>query len=557
LGLLGFIVFLCALAAFIAASGLIGARSGSAEMQTRSTATVAAQIIEWFQRGLDQMKQGNYPLAEANFVAVLKVQPDNAGVQELLATARAAQTPTPVPPTVTPTPIITDKGELLRRIEQAIQQQEWTVAINLCDQLRALDINYERARVDEWRYEALVARGKQRLKDDEIEAGLYDLDIAASIHDLDAATESERQLAGMYQNALNYVGADWGKTIQLLTELYDVAPRYRDVAARLFGAYVSMGDAYAEVQNWCPAEARYADAIKFIANPKTEQKHSEAQQKCLTATPVIISGTNGLSGTIQGASISGRLIFAALDPSSGAPQLRSYAGESAQQNTIEGGGGQPAYQPSVGVVVYALGGAIHGYYSNGAVSPIAAGGAWPSISPDGTRVAYSADAEGKTFVFIAPVNGSSPPVRLAEGRYPVWGPTNRIAFQGCSAGGCGIHIINPDQPSEMTNLTTTDSDISIQWSPDGSQLVYTTRYTGNWEIYTVNMSKQFRQITSGGGLTGAPTFSPDGSRIAFVSNRDGNWAIYVVSSLGGEAAKVLDLGQNFPAWQTERMAWMP
>jgi hypothetical protein len=220
--------------------------------------------------------------------------------------------------------------------------------------------------------------------------------------------------------------------------------------------------------------------VAIRANNQVEQKRTEAQQKCSIATPVGITSTNGTSITVQDvAGISGRIIFAALDAGSSVYQLHALSSDS-QLTTIEMGGSQPAYQRTAGIVAYTLGGTIHGLYSNGAVSAIGnGGGAWPSVSPDGTRVAYAAYQDGNWIIYIAPVNGSGPPVRLTQGTYPVWGPNGRIAFQACINNACGIHIINPDQPSDVEKLTTTASDINMQWSPDGSQLVYMTNFTGN------------------------------------------------------------------------------
>jgi tetratricopeptide (TPR) repeat protein len=557
LGVLVFLLFACALFALIGASGWMGARAGTANLLARGTVTANAQVAERFQRGLDLLNQGNYALAEANFEWILQRQPDNAGVQSLLATARVAQTPTPSP---TPTPVIitTDKNELVAHIRQAFEKDDWDNVINLADQLRALDSSFQRATVDDMRYQALVTRGLFRLQEGDIEAGLYDLDVAASIRDLDAQTESQRQMAALYQNALYYFGADWEKTIKLLSQVYAISPGYRDVASKLFEAYDRAGDAYAGGMDWCPAEKQYAGALTIVANGKVEQKHTDAQQKCLTATPAGITGTNGSSLSVQGGSISGRLFFAGTDPATGAYGLLVLYGGNSQANAVEAGGSQPAYQPGAGVIAYTLGGTVRGLYSNGNVATLGSGGGmWPSVSPDGTRVAYAAYENGSYSIYIAPTNGSSPPVKLTQGTYPVWGPAGRIAFQGCNNGQCGIQVMNPDQPGEVQQLTTTAGDISMQWSLSGNELVYATNYTGNWEIFSVTLGGQFRQLTNGTGMSSAPTWSPDGSRIAFESNRGGNWGIYVMNSDGSDARLVVDLGPNHSTWQTDRLAWAP
>jgi hypothetical protein len=558
LGALIFLLFLCLLAAVVGTSGYLGARSGSEDLKVRSTATTSADLVLWFQRGLDLLNQGNYARAEANFEAILQRQPDNVGVQNLLATARVAQTPTPVPPTATPTPIITDKDELLARMKSAADREDWDTVINFANQLRALDSTFEQPTVEDMHYQALIARGLRRLKEGDIEAGLYDLDVAAGIRDLDAQTESIRQVTAMYQNALYYFGADWEKTIKLLSQVYAISPGYRDVAQKLFEAYEHAGDAYAAMQDWCPAEQHYTGAVGVIASTRLDQKRGEAQQKCLTATPVGMSGTLAIQG-VPG--MTGRLIFASVDPSTGGYQLHAYDAGGAQVNTIEVGGSQPAYQRSVNITAYTLGGTVRSLNSGGGVGTLGnTGGAWPSISPDGARYAYAVFQDGNWTIFVAPVDGSSPPVQLTQGTYPVWGPTGRIAFQACVNNECGIHVVSPDQPGDIQKLTTTAGDISMQWSPSGNDLVYATNYTGNWEIFSASVGGgggQFRQLTNGTGLSAAPTWSPDGSRIAFESNRDGNWGIYIMNSDGSDARKLIDLGPNHSTWQTDRLAWMP
>lgn len=543
----------------IAVSTYSGLQTGQQERNVRATGTANAYILERFQRGLDELGKGNYILAQANFEEVLRYQPGNVGVQSLIVTAVVAQTPSPTPVPPTPTPAITDKGELLRLMEDASERQDWDTTIRLGDQLRALDSAYEPERISQLRYQALVKRGIQRLNDGDIEAGLYDLDIASDIQPLDGQVEYLRQIAARYQNAMYFFGADWAKTIELLKELYQISPGFRDVAAKLFEAYVRTGDAYAGQLEWCPAEQRYTSALELAQNARVETKRVDAQQKCLTATAVPITGTLGTSATLQAIpGLSGRLAFAAFDSANGYYQLYLYDSASNQVVAVEPGGMQPAFSSGGGVLVYTVGSAVRGYYSNGAVANLFNGAAaWPSLSPDAQRLAYASLVDGAWRIFVAPLDGSSPPQELIAGSYPIWGPTGLIAFQGCPDGNCGIYVINPDQPSDLRRISTSAGDISMQWSPDGNSLVYMTNYTGAWEIYKVTLSGQFQQLTSLGAQSAAPAWSPDGSRIAFESNKDGNWAVYVMNGDGSNIRKLADIGAQHPSWQTERLAWGP
>ena len=71
---------------------------------------------------------------------------------------------------------------------------------------------------------------------------------------------------------------------------------------------------------------------------------------------------------------------------------------------------------------------------------------------------------------------------------------------------------------------------------NGTQIVFC--YAG--ELYTVAKEGGIaRRLTSGPGYSSFPRFSPDGSQIAFTSQYDGNTEVYVMPAEGG-APKRLD-----------------
>jgi Tol biopolymer transport system component len=109
----------------------------------------------------------------------------------------------------------------------------------------------------------------------------------------------------------------------------------------------------------------------------------------------------------------------------------------------------------------------------------------------------------------------------------------------------------------VQRLTTYAGDINMQWSPSGDRLVYMSNFLGAWEIFIVTLNGYFQQLTGYGAQSGAPTFSPDGTRIAFISNRDGLWGVWVMNADGSNATKLIDLGNQHPSWQSERLLWLP
>lgn len=520
LPVLVFLIFLCAMAGMVAASGYFGAQVGRQELELKRTATINALIGQRFNKGLQLMQEGNYALAQANLEEVLLYQQSNAGARAMLSTAIAAQTPTATPVVPTATPVIVDKGLLLRRAQQAADSADWAAVISLSDQLLALDNGYQRDTVDELRYQAFLTRGTERIRGaaTEIEGGLFDLDQAEGIRALPNAIVGERRWASEYQTAIQYLGADWDRAIFLLSQL---PQGYRDVARQLTDAYVNAGDAFANVGDWCQAEKKYGDALKAISSTRLETKRREAAQKCLSATPEagggLGAGTVVTSFTVLPASgISGRIAFSVYDATTG--QYRPHAYDSALASVT----------------------ALSNDFAGSSI-----------YSPDNTRIVQSIYQDNAWQVIV---KSSTDAVVIAQGTAPVWGPTGFIAYQGCSDT-CGIHVINPDQPGSLRRLTSSSSDIAFKWSPQGDRVVYMSNFNGAWELYTAGLNGDFRQLTGLGSSSGAPAWSPDGAQIAFLSNRDGNFGLYVMNADGSNLQKVADFGGAIPAWQSDKSAW--
>ena len=53
---------------------------------------------------------------------------------------------------------------------------------------------------------------------------------------------NQRNLAARYLDALNYWGVDWELCIDRLEALYATAPYYKDVAQRIYQAYLAYAD---------------------------------------------------------------------------------------------------------------------------------------------------------------------------------------------------------------------------------------------------------------------------------------------------------------------------
>lgn len=103
-------------------------------------------------------------------------------------------------------------------------------------------------------------------------------------------------------------------------------------------------------------------------------------------------------------------------------------------------------------------------------------------------------------------------------------------------------------------IRSTRADHSQQFSPDGTQIVFASDRTGNYEIWLADADgKNQWQLTDTKESAGSPRFSPDGKFVAFDAQTAGSSAVYVVSINGGAARQLtLDNNKNaLPAWSVD------
>lgn len=181
---------------------------------------------------------------------------------------------------------------------------------------------------------------------------------------------------------------------------------------------------------------------------------------------------------------------------------------------------------------------------------VIAGGAYPSFSPKGDRLAIMGDDQ--IYIINSDGSGLRP---LIEGEYPDWSPVdNRIAFRGCFGGSCGIWYTDADAGG-LTRVTTGGSDGQPAWSPDGRKLAFISQEEGNFEIYVINADGTGKtRLTNRAASDGLPVWSPDGAWIAWRSDEGGTWGIWVMRANGSEQRRLFD-APVLPLWFFEKMAW--
>lgn len=280
-----------------------------------------------------------------------------------------------------------------------------------------------------------------------------------------------------------------------------------------------------------------------------------------TATPTTAPAASGGSGSAGGGPSSGVLLYSVANMGDQRWELWEYNFASKASRKLFDWRTEVQYSPNYSQIAYfawpgAVGGDQAGIwimnsdYSNPRLV-IPGGAAYPSFSPDGSRLAVTG---GGIYVIKMDLSDVK---RISDGEYPAWSPTsNWIAHRECVGGACGIYLTDPDSGAQQ-RLTSGGSDGQPAWSPNGQQLAYISQDDGNFEIYRINADGSNKvRLTNSATSDGLPVWSPDGRWIAFRSDRDGSWGIYVMRSDGSNVIKIADAAV-LPVWFFEKMGWRP
>ena len=162
----------------------------------------------------------------------------------------------------------------------------------------------------------------------------------------------------------------------------------------------------------------------------------------------------------------------------------------------------------------------------------------PSISPDGTRMAYISERDLFTFdLFLADARTGETIRRLSSASSDPhtdalrfidssgsWSPDSRqIAFVVFANGLNEIVIADAERGREQRRIRvprTLGEITGPAWSPDGRQMVFSGQADGSTDLYLVDLeTEEISALTADRHTVVQPTFSPDGRTVAFVSDR--------------------------------------
>lgn len=185
----------------------------------------------------------------------------------------------------------------------------------------------------------------------------------------------------------------------------------------------------------------------------------------------------------------------------------------------------------------------------------------PSWSPDNSELVYSSTRAGdrRTRIYIRTL-ATGVEQDLGLGKDPTWSPSgDQLVYNGVSSAGDdpGLYLMERSGGNRR-RLSDNGNDLRPVWTPDGSDVIFMSTRSGNWEIFRLSLDTgSLLQLTDNPAQDGLPAVSPDGKYVAFASDRGGVWRLYVVPIEGGVELEIASIRGVLTNWLEHAVQWLP
>lgn len=281
--------FACILLTVVGSAAWGGYQAGLAQRASQLQATQTIELKLQYDLGIADLTAGRYTVAVERFQYILKIDPNYPGAVEKLAEAQSALQATPTPQrSVTPAASATGlaAAKIFALAQQYYLSGAWNDVITQLVLLDAIDPTYESVKADGLLFVALRNRGLERIQNDEMEVGIFDLDQAEAFGPLDGEAANYRAWARLYLAAQSYWGVNWAQTVEILQQLYVLAPNFQDTSQKLYQATLKYAAQLAAAGDYCGAVEQYTAAQTLFTDQAVMEAQATAQAMCLiTPTP--------------------------------------------------------------------------------------------------------------------------------------------------------------------------------------------------------------------------------------------------------------------------------
>jgi len=168
-------------------------------------------------------------------------------------------------------------------------------------------------------------------------------------------------------------------------------------------------------------------------------------------------------------------------------------------------------------------------------------------SPDGTRIAFLSNKEGAEHLFVMDLSTGAERVLARHGNgtimgNPSWSPDgSKIVFSSNWRIGHQIYLVNADGSGERRLTRFRRGGCEPRFHPDGRRVVYVSRGHLSERSRPTEIDLETgeeKALVDWPALNYNPAYSPDASEIAFTSNISGDWVIYRERLSDGQSWRV-------------------